>query len=102
MTDLEITRLCAEAMGVTYEVHPIRGKILRYWFMDGNTEREFNPLYNDAQAMALVKQMQLFIMPEHEGLNWAVSDKSDHEIVNDDDLNRAICECVAKMQTAKK
>ena len=89
MSELEITKLCAEAMFDSLE-----------W-----EQRlfDYNPLHDDAQAMALVKKMQLFIMPEHEGLAWHVSDKDDHVkyAVGSDSLNRAICECVANMQRSK-
>ena len=93
MKDYEIIELCARAMGKpAYEPLAI---------FEG--EGTYDPLKNDAQAMALVKKLQLFIMPEHEGLAWHVSDKKDNEKfgVGDDDLNRAICLCVANMQKAK-
>ena len=99
MSDLEITRLCAAAMGIpVFEDAEIGGHI--YSSLDGDT---YNPLHDDMQAMALVKKMQLFIMPEHEGLAWLVSDKNDHEQfqAGDDDLNHAICEVCAKLQQAK-
>ena len=96
MTDLELTRLCAEAMFDRLE-----------W-----EQRLFNydPLHDDAQAMALVKKFRLLIElnPNILGRQVRVSgseiasdippfDKCNYETA----LNRAICECVAKMQAAK-
>ena len=79
MTDFEITRLCAEALLPNVWAHG-----------------EWNPLHDDAQAMALVKKFQLavaYLSP------WYVS-CSPYQ-VHADDLNRAICECVARMQQSK-
>ena len=94
MTDLEITKLCAEAV----EIKSLRGE---YWIQhaDGNRVK-YNPLHDDAQAMALVKKFEL-ALHKYKGdwfANWEVN-----SIVggSDKDLNRAICECVAKMQAAK-
>lgn len=83
MTDLEITKLCAEAMGVnptTAERCPIcsgtHGAML------------YDPLHDDAQAMALMKKFRLWIdldaVDAHKG-----------------DLNRVICEYVAQMQKSR-
>ena len=97
MTDLEMTLLCAEAMG--------------YDNASGDTVSEFgcriymtwtyyNPLHDDAQAMALVKKLRIGISPYFKGDVWCISTL---EIdVDSTDLNRAIVECVAKMQAAKK
>jgi len=51
MTDLEITKLCAEAMG-----YKIRGDLsyTLYWSESGSWNY-YDPLYNDAQCMALGK-----------------------------------------------
>jgi len=105
MTDLEMTRLCAEAMGLSVTLHPIRGTIMRYWFMEGSVEREYAPLHDDAQAMALVKKFYLLV---NNGVGssstniWHVQTQDDKdESIENADLNRAIVECVAKMQAAK-
>jgi hypothetical protein len=106
MTDLEITRACAEAMG--YEA--------KEWsiFTPSNTIAarlphssrwdEYNPLHDDAQAMALVKRFGLVCDPQHDGQDfaadpgWEVSHPSTgDELFISPDLNRAICEAVAKM-----
>jgi hypothetical protein len=107
MTDLEMTKLCAEAMEeppTLPGVSSIWGVSITYvpenktdvWIRDS-----YRPLHDDAQAMALVKKFQPDIEAPFEGQpNWVV--------VHEDgsgaspDLNRAICECVAKMQQAKE
>ncbi len=88
MTDLEITKLCAEAMGVTPSLVHADGQI-KYW-----------PLTEDAQAMALVKKFGVAVYRGDSGWWWA-------DIINlvmrvsNADLNRAICLCVANMQAGK-
>lgn len=93
MTDLEITKLCAEAMGYSLS-----------WDHQGNARayplgQIYDPLHDDAQAMALKKKFRLsdryfqdegmWGVPIEGGGGWSMS------------LNRAICECVARMQQAK-
>lgn len=97
MTDLEITKLCAEAMRFGVD-HTDGGMV---WAYEGQPHYDlprfaYDPLHNDAQAMALVKKFCLQI-------NWrgvwpAVGS---WEPIHGPDLNRAICEYVAKMQSAK-
>ena len=98
MTDLEITRLCAEAyfdsgkrmiscIGDVAYVEP-------YCEVDAI---RYDPLHDDAQAMALVKKMRLDIDSEWPGRDrWIVMGTGG--FASSDDLNRAICECVADMQ----
>ena len=111
MTDLEMTRLCAEAMGI--EGHPVRDG-QEMWSPEGWEKNKdaiithcwpfqiWNPLHDDAQAMALVKKHRLGIMAEDaEGdkpAGWFVTDGR-HD--GHGGLNRAIVECVAKMQAAE-
>lgn len=98
MTDLEITKLCAGAMGI--DALALEQGTLPY-----------DPLHDDAQAMALVKKFQIVIErdpkrsdyfgvtlfpPRFDGRN-----QQTQVVRNAPDLNRAICECVAKMQEAK-
>ena len=93
MTDLEITKLCAQAMGLQYFsgtkyvslVHP-----------EGNSD-SYDPLQDDAQAMALVKRW--YVVISHAGEKWLVTRGQilPDEWVANENLNRAICECVAKM-----
>jgi hypothetical protein len=73
--------------------------------MSGNVRFDYNPLRNDAQAMALVKKFRLevdtsIIANDDE---WGVISCSDGMVVEQSiatDLNRAIVECVAKMRKA--
>ena len=108
MTDLEITRLCAEAMGITVRQSAVRGTIMRWCYTDGNVEKWYQPLYDDAQAMALVKKFRLIVEPKlgfgllsihPAGSGPEISIGVGKYAAN---LNRAICECVAKMEQAKK
>ena len=107
LSDLEITRACAEAMG---------------YVIDENTSASFSytaiwvkrpdappgiyyPLVDDAQAMALVKNKYLSIDLGSDA--WFVRAPYDalinenNRVAAHSDLNRAICECVAKLQQAK-
>lgn len=63
MTDLEATRLCAVAMG--YENPRIqsgcRGTQYVAYGRAGIYATEFRPLHDDAQAMALVKRLRVWI-----------------------------------------
>jgi hypothetical protein len=90
MTDLEMTKLCAEAMGIVQSMHVNEDGLWTYY-----------PLHDDAQAMALVKKFHLECY--WNGSVWGVLDGPSgcaHELRGD--LNRAIVECVAKMQAAKE
>tara|TARA_R110000868_G_scaffold90751_1_gene251504 strand:+ start:316 stop:657 length:342 start_codon:yes stop_codon:yes gene_type:complete len=111
MSDLEITRLCAEAMGLPVRASPFGGG--HPFVPCGNAERDvvdsqgplkiYDPLHDDAQAMALVKTFKLRIdrdrgIPER----WGVFSKPTFGDVHiNADLNRAICECCARMQLEK-
>lgn len=87
MSDLELTRLCAEAMN----------------YPPGS----YDPLYDDAQAMTLVKALHLTIDRPNENGDWFATYYYDDTDKNprcgvSKDLNRAIAQCVAKMQQAKR
>lgn len=104
MTDLEITRLCAEAMGLEFKVARelwCDDAPLAIWTKDG----EYRPLHDDAQAMALVKKFGIGIDQGKPGADLSAaalfSDGQMFTAVNED-LNRAICECVAKLQITKE
>lgn len=110
MTDLEMTKLCAEAMGLKFRVREngignddvsLDGVDL---YDDGSNmwNRCYSPLHDDAQAMALVKRFRLSpCAPDEEGGTWEVVLCDDVNIRGfNADLNRAIMECVAKMQAA--
>ena len=96
MNDLEITKACAEAVDMHLSLVHADG-LIKYW-----------PLTDDAQAMALVKKLRLTIEAIEVGA-WRVENEEDMvQHGNDElrtgfgtDLNRAICECVAKMEKTK-
>jgi len=104
MTDLEMTRLCAEAMGghislyvdnvprfISNDAHPLSNMAVA---------PIYDPLHDDAQAMALVKKFHAHIAFDSDFKVWSCCIYG-CEIVRHYDLNFAICECVAKMQKAK-
>ena len=84
MTDLEITRRCAVAMGYRDDFY-VDG--LNIMFRNG---RLYDPLYYDAQAMGLMKRFP-----------WETTEALRKQLksVQVFDPNRAICECVANRQT---
>ena len=104
MTDLEITKLCAEAMGyqLSYEWHFHFPPGISVGTGKGDLER-YNPLHDDVQCMALVKRLGLNVewIPEsaHMRARWLVSTR--YASAAETDLNRAVCSCVAQMQAAK-
>ena len=110
MTDLEITKLCAEAMGWrpagerkdfdTVKAIPVEQ-------FPGAPHYQYAPLHDAASAMALVKKFDLCVWGTEQH-NWRVmghwreQNGALHEPdATGTDLNRAICECVAKMEVAK-
>ena len=111
MTDLEITKLCAEAMGLPwpkgklYGATPNACKVLIKEGSEDGDRRDtyYDPLHDDAQAMALVKKLQLSIAEPRAGCGWGVyrHDALRQQTSEHADLNRAICLCVASMEKAK-
>lgn len=103
MTDLEMTKLCAEAMGL----HIVKVMPAIVIVSDDKTEIEsygYDPIENDAQAMALVKRFEIapLWMPKQGAWEaWLPHSKTAWPPTYSLDLNRAIVECVAKMQAAK-
>jgi len=99
MTDLEMTKLCAEAMEIGGKWHEANGKLHIY---EGKLHGDYGPLTDDAQAMALVKRFNIQLAkslptPKHEGGEfWFASIRGKDAMSTC--LNRAIVECVAKMQ----
>lgn len=100
MTDLEMTKLCAEAMGFTESVHydprtpackppSILIEVSHHYY------EIFDPLNDDARAMALVKRFRPHMNANKEGSWWVLSETSEGK---GPDLNRAIVECVAKLK----
>mgnify|MGYP001615773257 CR=1 FL=1 len=111
MTDLELTEACAEAAGLT--VVEQLGRV-----MFPNTQLGspiYDPLHDDAQAMALVKKFNLWLTFRREkwqklvpydhvwGAGWFHHQDDPVSKINTQskDLNRAICECVAKIGRAR-
>lgn len=91
MSDLEVVRICAEAL--TDDIEAIG------WRKDGTLcvwGKPYDPLHDDAQAMALVKRFQLWIGGWLPTGMVTVSDQGER-MATAADLNRAIVECVAKM-----
>ena len=105
MTDLEITRLCGKAMNLDL-VQRNAKKSSGYWSME--LCKHYDPLHDDAQAMALVRKFRLNIVyigiresPSTRAVEWWCMDVTQHFEGPGDTLNQAICECVAKMRQAK-
>jgi hypothetical protein len=100
MDDLELVKKCAEKMG--FEIVDPQP----WWAEDFIQVNDFqgghyNPTKNDAQAMALVKKFQLDIEYGTLDTEWSVisweTDSGPARSTSNADLNRAICECVAKL-----
>ena len=100
MTDLEMTKLCAEAMG--YEVIEPTEFYPNVTAVFDQQIQPYFPLHDDTQAMALVKKFELQATWRADLKEWLVIRYSEPFVMNGDtyatDLNRAIVECVAKMQ----
>lgn len=105
MTDLEMTRLCAEAMGIESDSYVLlmhSDGTQAGPFLDQPDADVYDPLHNDAQAMDLAKKLYLGTMPPFGiGETWQVTECTGKFYGNSDNLNRAIVECVAKMQASK-
>ena len=110
MTDLEMTKLCADAMGIVVQL--IDPEVFR-WAREkhyriperGEAPNEcYDPLHDDAQAMALVKKFNLSILFAC-GDDWQVCNlhREDGGAPNicTHGLNRAVVSCVAQMQAAQ-
>lgn len=101
MTDLEMTRLCAEAIG--YTVHPVVYKAPQVVVM-GAPDRAggfiYDPLHNKSQAFALVERFRPDITVDDDE-DWLVWGKNNEGNGASADLCRAIVTCVALMQQAK-
>ncbi len=97
MTDLDMTKLCAEAIGYTVSDGNY-GPTALYCQKpeDGVPNVFFSPLTNDAQCMALVKKFRLNIGQLTNGIKVFTPDLRFD--ADSKDLNRAIVECVAKMR----
>jgi len=112
MTDLEMVKRCAEKMEYTYNAqHQQIG--LPVWLDresrngSGILSGEYDPLHDDAQAMALIRQFKIKL-EFRQGNNWWVyitktgwNKGPVSRIIAQSswcaDLNRAIVECVSRL-----
>jgi hypothetical protein len=104
MTDLEAIKLCAKAMGGRYDTHPDGiGRFIpstAHPLQNIFAFDRYDPLHDDAQAMALVKRFRLRINSLTEAL-WCVETDPREDDPKDyvhADLNRAIVYCVATLR----
>lgn len=100
LSDLDKIKLCAEAVlrlqGIGYG--EADGKL---WY--GPYELEYDPLHDDAQAMALVKKfhLQCDFDGDWKVEYWAQDPEEGYSEAESTDLNRAIVECCARAQAAR-
>lgn len=113
MTDLEMTKLCAEAMGmcVVAAYTDLSGPRVRAFHVRTDHQAApsaiiYDPLHDDAQAMGLIKRFHIQLTktlrtPEDNFGKW-IATKTDECMSGPmTDLNRAIVECVAQMMKTK-
>lgn len=98
MTDLEMTKLCAEAIGMDWDAYQKRMAAIDGKWLHGYETPRYDPLVRDEQAMALVKRFNLDIGKR--ALSWFCTPVGITKMVWNENLNRAIVECVATMQKA--
>ena len=110
MTDLEITKLCAEAVGKDWaEEVAYRKRMDGEWRTLG-TRPDYDPLHDDAQAMAL----DSILIEENYSIAFHAEWFARYEypsglhtfefygdMTKPENRRRARCECVAKMRVAK-
>jgi hypothetical protein len=101
MTDLEATRLCFEAMGLRQDHTTLRPAYFDSGLGDWGSVVDYDPLNNDAQAMALVKRFNVHCIRK-DGQWWASPEGG--YFTNgqlQDDLNRAIVYTVAAQEMSR-
>lgn len=99
MTDLEMTKLCAQAMDFPETRHPLNIPITPpAIYIEGGFF--YSPLRDDAQAMALLRKFPMDVFADRGTPFWRVRIAADHNkgYAMADDINRAIVECVAMLQ----
>lgn len=103
MTDLEMTRRCAVAMG--YKLVE-SGPIDHPYILVHEPYGKYEPLHNDAQMAALVKKFRPAISASPKDDSWGVFMFDDRGAGKDrcfeaynENLNRAVVECVARFVT---
>jgi hypothetical protein len=97
MNDLEITLWCARSVDAESPVGWKRA------FQPTVTPLPYWPLTNDEQCFDLIKRFRLNIGQLSGGCKVFTQFGPDNEVVkvyeaDDDDLNRAVCKCVAEMR----
>lgn len=95
MTDLEITKRCAEIMGYTDGIY-IDGLDMMF-----RTGKLYDPLNDDAQMAALIKRFGLSCGLMDNNKSWYAA-RNVHKRTYSDTLNRAVCECVATPESEKR
>lgn len=111
MTDLEIVKRCAEAMGWVvkptsqeygqgrpFRVYDKEDDWVIYGIGDGWSIAKFDPLHDDAQAMALLKKFKVELLIDKSDQWYAKTFGIGSPCIANADLNRAICECVANLE----
>jgi hypothetical protein len=102
MTDSEMTKLCAEAMG--YVTHETAARWNQFFDTDINEWVTYNPLVNDAQAAAIAKKFKPLMEPM-EGDHWHVAGP-DHsgapQIAQQEGWNRAVVTWLAMVHKWNK
>jgi hypothetical protein len=110
LSDLEITKRCAAVMGIKVE-SLLEDDPWPLYAPDLPGAPNYNPLHDDAQALALVKRLTLQL--EYREPDWNVYWRADwfeseggaapKSIVTEDtNLNRAICLVVAQLQAGSR
>ena len=115
LTDLEITRMCAEAMGFTpyranWGVIQVCSESGIYIVSDRKERRyiEYDPLHDDAQCMALedwlIERGYLSFRRYEMRFNPFTREVTQEQVIafsNKQERRRAVCLCVAHMQQEK-
>lgn len=105
MTDLEITKACAIAMG--YGDDGPANKWLAYKVSEcailGRNEKGghtiFNPLHDDAQCFALIERLEVSVQRAPSG--WHAWIQLEPVQAENADLKRAVGECVAQLTAVR-
>ena len=105
MTDLEMTRLCAEAMGYDEYSENVDAEGRWYIYLErdaGIGTRTYWPISDDEQAMALLKKFPLHTIDALVAhVPYGKYDPAEKQVASED-WNRVIVECVAMRQKAKQ
>lgn len=101
MTDLEMTGLCADALGEHWQAMPDHYLIFRNTEKDGPHYIRYDPLNDPAQAIELLERFCLSVSGPYgsdpDRLWYVFKPMANAELVENKNLSRAIVECVAKV-----